>query len=121
MAKLVALLSKGEGTWGQVSGLIKRGEWEQIIIIGSSFARNFVVEGVPFDFVEVDLNKPLLALKKELLEKLKPKLDTDFSSEVSLSVASGDGKEHMALVSALLSIPVGVRFTALTKDGVIFL
>ncbi len=121
MAQLVALLSKGEGTWGQVSGLIKRGEWEKVIVIGDSYAQNFNVEGAQFDFVEVDLEKPLVALKKELLEKLKPKLDSDFSSEVSLSIASGTGKEHMALLSALLSIPVGVRFTALTKDGIIFL
>ena len=121
MTQLVALLSKGEGTWGQVSGLIKRGEWEKIIVVGSSFARNFLIEGVQFDFVEVDLSKSLVALKKELVDKLKPKLDSDFSSEVALSIASGDGKEHMALLSALLAIPVGVRFTALTKDGIVFL
>lgn len=121
MTQLVALLSKGEGTWGQVSGLIKRGEWEKVFVVGSSFARNFLVEGAQFDFVEVDLDKPLLALKKEMTEKLKPKLDSDFSSEVALSLASGTGKEHMALVSALLAIPVGVRFTALTKDGIVFL
>ncbi|MEK6824179.1 MAG: hypothetical protein AABY06_04035 [Nanoarchaeota archaeon] len=30
-----------------------------------------------------------------------------------------DGKEHMALISALLNLPVGIRFAALTKDGVI--
>ncbi len=121
MVQLVALLSRGEGTWGQVSGLIKRGEWEKIIIVGSSFARNFLIEGVQFDFVEADLDKPLIPLKKELAEKLKPKLDSDFSSEVAVSLASGTGKEHMALISSLLSIPVGVRFTALTKEGVVFL
>jgi len=121
MVQLVALLSKGEGTWGQVSGLIKRGEWEKIVVVGSSFARNFLVEGVQFDFVEVDLEKSLVALKNELVEKLKPKLDSDFNSEVALSIASGTGKEHMALMSALLAIPVGVRFTALTKDGIVFL
>jgi hypothetical protein len=27
----------------------------------------------------------------------------------------------MALISALLSIPVGVRFVVLTKDGIIYL
>lgn len=121
MVQLVALLSKGEGTWGQVSGLMKRGEWEKIVVIGSSFAKNFLVDGVTFDFVEVDLDNSLVTLKKELVEKLKPKLDSDFSSEVALSIASGTGKEHMALISALLSIPVGVRFTALTKEGIIFL
>lgn len=121
MTQLVALLSKGEGTWGQVSGLIKRGEWEKIVVIGDSYARNFLVEGIQFDFVEVELDKPLISLKKELTDKLKPKLDSDFSSEVALSIASGTGKEHMALVSALLAIPVGVRFTALTKEGIVFL
>ena len=40
-------------------------------------------------------------------------------TEVALSIASGEGKEHMALISALINSPVGIRFAALTKDGVI--
>ncbi|MEM4330902.1 MAG: hypothetical protein QW273_02755 [Candidatus Pacearchaeota archaeon] len=119
--QLLALLSKGEGSWGQVAGLIKQGEWERIILVGDNYAKRFNVEGKQCEFVEVDLGKPLVLLKKEFLEKLKPILDKDFNSEVALSIASGDGKEHMALISALLSIPIGVRFTALTKDGIIFL
>ena len=116
--ELVALLSTGKGTWGQVSGLCKKGEWEKIILVGSGFARDFKLEGIPFDFIEADLDKPLLQLKKELEAKLKDKIK---SVEVALSIASGTGKEHMALISALLSIPVGVRFTALTKEGVVIL
>ncbi len=121
MAQLVALLSKGEGTWGQVAGLIKRAKWDKIILIGGAFAKNFNVEGAEYEIIEVDLGKPLVLLKKEMLEKLKPRLDNDFNSEVVLSIASGDGKEHMALISALLSVPVGVRFTALTKEGIVYL
>jgi hypothetical protein len=64
------------------------------------------------------LNKKIKELRDELKEKLKGKIN---GTEVALSIASGDGKEHMALISALLAIPVGVRFTALTKDGVIYL
>jgi len=118
MTELVALLSTGKGTWGQVSGLIKQGEWEKIIVLGSSFARDFNIPGTTFDFIEIDTEKNLLQLKKEIQEKLKDKIN---GIEVALSIASGNGKEHMALQSALLSIPVGVRFTALTKDGVVFL
>ncbi len=121
MAQLVALLSKGEGTWGQVAGLIKKGKWDKIILVGSSFAKNFNVEGAEYEMVQVELGNPLVDLKKEMAEKLKPHLNSDFSSEVALSIASGEGKEHMALISALLSIPVGVRFTALTKEGIVFL
>ena len=112
------MLSTGKGSWGQVSGLMQKGEWEKIIIVGPAFAKDFNVTGVPFDFIEFDASKPLLSLKKELQKKLEGRFD---GLEVAASIASGNGKEHMALQSALLSLPVGIRFTALTKDGVIFL
>ena len=116
--ELVALLSTGKGTWGQVAGLIQKGEWEKVIVLGPPFAKDFTVQGEPFDFIEFDNNKSLVQLKKELQTKLKDKFN---NLEVAISIASGNGKEHMALQSALLSLPLGVRFTALTKDGVIFL
>jgi hypothetical protein len=116
--ELVAMLSVGKGTWGQVSGLMQKGEWEKIIILGPHYAKDFHVEGIPFDFIEFDQNKSLLQLKKEFGSKLKGRLD---GIEVALSIASGSGKEHMALQSALLNLPVGVRFTALTKEGIVML
>ena len=116
--ELIALLSTGKGTWGQVAGLCKRGEWEKIIILGPDYANDFKLENIPFDFIEFDPNKNLLQLKKEFMTKLKGKIR---GVEVALSIASGNGKEHMALQSALLSLPVGVRFTALTKEGVVML
>ena len=116
--ELIAVLSTGKGTWGQVAGLMQKGEWEKIIIVGPPFAKEFQVHDTPFDFIEFDQNKSLVQLKKELSKKLEGKFT---GLEVALSIASGNGKEHMALQSALLNIPVGIRFTALTKDGIIFL
>src|SRR4030043_2110798 len=113
--EFIALLSSGKGTWAQVSGLIKYGEWEKIILLGDDFAKQFTTEK-PFEFIRIDLNKKLKDLKDEFSEKLKGKIN---GTEVALSIASGDGKEHMALISALLNLPVGIRFAALTKDGVI--
>jgi len=115
--ELVALLSSGKGTWGQVSGLMKQGEWDKIILIGGDFAKNFISDK-KFEYIQVDLNKKLAELKKEIHERLKGKID---GTEVALTIASGSGKEHMALISALLSLPTGIRFTALTKDGIIYL
>ena len=116
--ELIALLSSGKGTWGQVSGLCKKGEWEKIILLGQDYAKDFKLAGIPFDFVEYDQDKQLTSLKEDLMKKLKDKIK---GTEVALSIASGTGKEHMALLSALLSIPVGVRFTALTKQGVVMM
>jgi hypothetical protein len=113
--ELIALLSSGKGTWAQVSGLMKHGEWENIIVLGDDFAKQFTHDQ-KFEFIKVDLNAKLKDLKDEILQKLKGKIK---GTEVALSIASGDGKEHMALISALINSPVGIRFAALTKDGVI--
>ena len=115
--ELIALLSSGEGTWAQVSGLIKFGDWEKIIVLGDDSAKQFTCDK-KFEFIKVDLTKKLKDLKDDFSQKLNGKFE---GSEVALSIASGEGKEHMALISALLSIPVGVRFTALTKDGIIMI
>jgi hypothetical protein len=113
--ELIALLSSGKGTWAQVSGLIKYGEWDKVILLGDDFAKQFTTEK-PFEFIRIDLNKKLKDLKDEFMQKLKGKIS---GTEAALSIASGDGKEHMALISALINLPVGIRFAALTKDGVI--
>lgn len=113
--ELVALLSSGKGSWAQVSGLMRYGEWEKIIILGDDFAKKFSHDK-KFEFIKVDLNKKLAELKDEFSNKLKGKIN---GTEVALSIASGDGKEHMALISALINLPVGIRFAALTKEGVI--
>ena len=114
--ELVALLSSGKGTWAQVAGLINRENWDKIILVGSEFAEKFTVNQA-HEFVKFDTDASIIEMKQELMKKLNGLID---GTEVALSIASGDGREHMALISALLSLPVGVRFTALTKDGVIY-
>lgn len=113
--ELIALLSSGQGTWAQVSGLMKQGEWDNIILIGDDFAKQFQHEK-KFEFIKVDLTQRIKELQEDLSKKLKGKIN---GIEVALSIASGNGKEHMALVSALINLPVGIRFAALTKEGVI--
>lgn len=113
--ELVALLSSGKGSWGQVAGLMTHGEWDKIIILGDDFAKQFTHKK-DFEFIKLDLNKRIKDLKEEFSKKLKGKIS---GTEVALSIASGDGKEHMALISALINQPVGIRFAALTKEGVI--
>jgi len=115
--ELIALLSTGKGSWAQVAGLINKGEWDNIILIGSSFAEKFTTDKKS-EFIKVDTDKKLVDLKQEILDKLKGKIA---GTEVALSIASGEGKEHMALISALLSVPVGVRFVALTQEGIVYL
>jgi hypothetical protein len=113
--ELIALLSSGKGTWAQVSGLMKHRDWDKIILLGDDFAKEFSHEK-DFEFIKVDLSKRITDLTDSFSKKLKGKIN---GMEVALTIASGSGKEHMALMSALINLPVGVRFAALTKEGVI--
>ena len=115
---LVVMIGKEKEVLGQVSALINRFETEKIIIVKDksvdSFPRNEKCA-----VGEVDCDSDLISLRDEIGEKIEKAIDRDF--EVALSMASGNGKEHMALLSALLSIPVGVKIVAYTKKGVEFI
>lgn len=114
--ELVALLGSGKETWGQITGVINHGEWDQIFLIGDDFAKQFSSKKF-FEFISIN-SSSIINLKEEIKEKLKGKIK---GTEVALSIASGNGKEHMALISALLNLPVGIRFVVLTKDGLVFM
>jgi hypothetical protein len=117
--ELVALLSSGKGTWAQVSGLITKGEWDKVILIGDEFAEQFTLDSpTPHEFIKLGTESKIVDLKEDLMKKLKGKIS---GIEVALSIASGNGKEHMALISALLSMPVGIRFSVLTQSGIVYL
>lgn len=113
--ELVALISTGKGSWNEVSDIIEKGDWEKIILVGNEFGRKFTPKKQA-DFVSVNLDADIETLKSEMMLKLKNKLS---GMEVALSIASGTGKEHSALISTLISIPVGVKFVASAQNKII--
>ncbi len=110
----VAFIGNDKENWGQITALVNKGEWDNVIIVKSRNAEGFPALSNG-EVVDVDCKTSLIELKEEMLNKLKVRIK-DF--EVSLSLASGNGKEHMALISALLSIPVGIRLVVFTKKGI---
>jgi hypothetical protein len=109
---------QGQGNLNQLDVLIKKGEWDGVTIIrGVASEKQDFEKGC--EVIEVDCAKSLIDLREDLGKNLKEKLGKEF--EVGLSIASGNGKEHMALISALLSVPVGIKFVAFTKKGVEFI
>jgi hypothetical protein len=116
--KLIAFLGNDKENLGQITALINRGEWKQSILIKDKIAPK-ITTTKEYKTIDIDTSKDLLSLRTLLQDKLKKELSNDM--EVSLSIASGSGKEHMALISALLSIPVGIKFVAFTKKGIEFL
>jgi hypothetical protein len=116
--ELVAFLGKDKENWGQVTALLNRAEYNKAVLIKSKESEEFPANSKCIT-VKVDTSRPVAQLADEIKEKLKKELSGDF--EVSLSLASGSGKEHMAVISALLNIPVGVKLIVYTKEGIKFL
>ncbi len=115
MTSLVACLSTGKGTWGHVAKLISDNQWDKIYIITNEFGKEQAKFDKPVELIIIDPdNQPLTDLIESIKNSLKGKL-TDF--EVAVNFISGSGKEHMALLSALLKLGIAVRMVALTKDG----
>lgn len=114
MTILVANISSGKGTWGHVGRLMREQEWDSIILVTNPFGKeNFRSEKV-FETIVVDERKPIKELTEDIMKGLKDKI----SGEVALSMISGTGKEHMAILSAVMQSGVGFRMVALTKQGI---
>jgi len=115
MTDLIACLSAGEKSWGHVARLIKEEDWKKIFLITDDFGKKNFKPGKNVEFIVVDSKKPVFELIEDIRKNLSGKI-TDL--EVALNIVSGTGKEHMAILSALLKLGVGVRLMAVTKDGV---
>tara|TARA_Y100000310_G_scaffold281310_1_gene301711 strand:- start:239 stop:613 length:375 start_codon:yes stop_codon:yes gene_type:complete len=115
MTYLVACLSAGKGTWEHVKRVVEGQEWENVYLITNGFGKENFKCSKSVEFVLVDSNKFL----PELIEEIRSKLNGKISdTEVALNFISGTGKEHMALMSAVLKLGFGIRLVALTKNGV---
>ncbi len=116
MTTLIACLSTGKGTWGHVARLIADGDWEKVILITNEFGKeNFTIEKKDVDLIVVNSMKFLPELVDDIKKQLEGKIK---GTEVALNLVSGSGKEHMALLSALLKLGLGIRLVALTKEGI---
>lgn len=115
MTELIVCLSTGKGTWGHVSRLIQDGGWEKVFLVTNAFGKENFTSEKDSEFIVVDPNKGLAELRDDIYNQLKDKVK---GAEIGLNLVSGTGKEHMALVSAVLRLGVGIRLVALTKDGV---
>ena len=116
MTSLIVVLSSGKGTWGHVAQLIAKQDWDKIFLITNEFGKeNFTIKEKPVEYIVINSNKFLSELVKDIQTQLQGKItDTD----VALNFISGTGKEHMAVLSALLKLGLGIRLVTITPKGV---
>ncbi|MEK6953139.1 MAG: hypothetical protein AABX29_09070 [Nanoarchaeota archaeon] len=115
MSTLIACLSTGKGTWGHVARIIEDQKWDKVVLITNDYGKENFNKNDKTELISVNMNSGLKELRDEIQGQLKEKIK---DTEVEVNFISGTGREHMALVSALLRLGIGIRLIALTKDGI---
>ena len=115
MTDLIACLSIGKGTWAHVSRLIEEQDWDNIFLITNEFGRENFQPKKQVEYILINSNRLLL----DLIEDIKAQLQTKVNPiDVAVNLISGSGKEHMAIISALLKLGAGIRLVTLTPNGI---
>ncbi len=116
MTILVACIGAGKGTWLHVARLIKEQDWEQIYLITNQFGKeNFKLEKqdkTMLILVNENMHVP------EMTEAIRKELEGKLFGDVAVNLISGEGKEHMAVLAALLKVGAGIRLVAVTLEGI---
>ena len=115
MTDLIACLSSGKGTWAEVSKIIDLGQWNKVFLITDNFGKEKFTPSKQAEFIIVNSSNDIQELAESIRDALNNKL-TD--TEVALNLASGNGKEHMAVLSAALKLGVGIRMISLTNNKI---
>jgi hypothetical protein len=118
MATLIACLSTGKGTWGHVSALISQENWDKIFLITNDFGKEKYTNDKPFEAIVIDNNKKPEDLTNDIKAALEGKIP---DTEVALNLVSGSGNEHMAVLSAILKLGLGVRLVLAGPEKMIVL
>lgn len=115
MPTLVALISTGKGTWSEVNKVIQAQPWTKVFLITNSFgAENFKNYGPNVSLVVADLDNFNVT---NIVEQIKKGLSGISDFEIALNFSSGSGKEHMALLEAVLELGLNFRIVALNASG----
>ncbi len=114
MPTLIACLSTGKGTWGHVSRLIAESSWDKVFLITNEFGKENFSASNNTELILINQKQGIKELAAEIESKLKSKIK---DPEVALNLVSGTGKEHTAILSAVLKLGLGIRLVALTQQG----
>ena len=116
MVTLIICLSSGKGTWMEVIKVIQSREWTSIFLITTDFGKdNFSIKKENMELILIDPFGDVHAIKESIKKGLHHKI-SDF--EVALNFVSGSGKEHMALLEAVMELGLNFRLITFSNGEV---
>lgn len=114
MAKLIALLSSGKGSWAIINALLKSSNWDHVYLVCNDYSYEKFEVKDPQKVTKLKFDeKKLVDSMNKLSEFFKKNIE---GIDVAVNINSGSGMEHMSLVSAILRAGFGIRFVYVDND-----
>lgn len=115
MTDLIACLTTGKGSWSEVVKIINSEKWDNIFLVTNDFGKEkFKHEKA--QLIVVNDSMSASAMCDAVHNFLKGKVQF---CDVAVNLSSGTGKEHMALITAVLRTGVGIRLITVENDKVV--
>lgn len=109
MGVLVACLTTGKGSWKAVSDVIDSAEWKKIYLVTNDFGKEKFSHQKEIVYVVVDLKESVIVMRDKIINDLANLRSEIGFNDVAVNFSSGTGKEHAAVLSAILKLGTGVR------------
>lgn len=106
----IAILGLGKGSWGHVARIIAEEKWDQILLISNEWGKENFAPSKETDWLMVNNRLGFEILKDEIKKGLP-------EGELHVSLISGSGKEHTALIAALRESKKEFKVVILTGEG----
>lgn len=117
MTDLVACLSTGKGTWTSVLQLVKREEFENVFLIVNNWVKeNLKLTRNNLHFVVINPAEKVQIIRDKIIKELEGNIK-DF--EVAVNIDSGSGKEHTAIITALMRLGLAMRFVIVEGEEIV--
>ncbi|MEK6941680.1 MAG: hypothetical protein AABW85_02385 [archaeon] len=114
MGKLfLATLGVGKGTWGHVSRIISEQEFDKIFLISTEWVKENFNPQKEVEWILINNRAGFDVIKDEIKSKIP-------QGELVVSIISGSGKEHTALLGALKEAKRDYSLIILTGGGTKF-
>lgn len=107
----IAILGVGKGTWGHVSRLVTDQNFDKVVLIATEWVKENFKMPKESDWILINSRAGFDILKDEIKAKIP-------EGELIVSMVSGSGKEHMALIAALKELNKPYQLITLTGDGI---
>lgn len=109
----IAFLGAGKGSWGHIARIMSEQEFEKILLISNDWGKEHFTPKKEAEWILVDNRLGFETLKDMIKEKLP-------DGEYAVSLASGTGKDHTALLAALKEKKIKFELVILTSNGTKF-